>query len=133
MRVYYFIATLSWSVEAAELRDRQLAVYVLWVPISKLDTRARAEKAAALVSDPRVRHFWTADLEIAKAFAGPLGLAHGPAWDVYLVYRPGVQWQAGVPAPDTYMHRLGDDLPRERHFNALKLADEVAEIASRQR
>jgi hypothetical protein len=113
------------------LRDRKVAVYVLWVPISKLDTRALADRAAALLTDSRGRHFWTGDQQIAQAFAKPLGLARGPAWDVYLVYGPDALWTDGVPAPAAYMHRLGNDLPRERRFNALKLADEVAGIARR--
>lgn len=112
-----------------KLAKEDLGVYVIWTPISKHDNRQRAVDATFHVTDPRARHFWDGSAEVQRSFSTPLGLGDTPAWDVFLVYGPGKRWEGGAaPAPDTYMHRLGKALPRERTLNALHLADEVEKI-----
>jgi hypothetical protein len=79
--------------------DLPLHGLVIWVPMLPDDTAEAAEAEAAAFSDPRIEHFWDAERALANAFAGVLDL-RCPAWDVYLVYRPGVRW-GDTPAPPT--------------------------------
>lgn len=108
--------------------NEPLAVDVIWVPISRQDNREVARRATVHLTDPRARHYWNGDLSVANALRPAVGLASGPAWDVYLVYGPGQHWDGAAPAPEYFMHRLSNDLPRERRFDAIKLEGEVAKI-----
>jgi hypothetical protein len=89
--------------------DPRVQAYVVWVPM-----RGGAEKdvaeAKANVRDPRARHFWDADGYTLRAFAPVLALPpKREAWDVYLIYKPGVRWDGDAPPPPTYwMHQLKD-------------------------
>lgn len=108
--------------------DPRLRAYVVWAPILADDTEEAAKLAVAHLPDARVTHYWTRDKSVAEAFRAPLGLAEGPAWDVYLLYPPGVKWGNGTPVPWYYMHQLNDRLPAERRFNGAVLAEKVREL-----
>ena len=89
--------------------DPSLRAYVVWVPILPEDGLDAARGAQPLVTDNRALHFWDAERSLPPLFAPLLGLPEGwPAWDVYLAYRSGVQWQDVVPAPAYWEHQLGD-------------------------
>lgn len=48
------------------------------------------------------------------------------AWDVFLVYPSGTRWKGSTtPVHATYMHRRGEELPRENRLNALVLRDRI--------
>ena len=83
----------------------QLRIYDVWVPILG-STSSDVPAATRLVDDSRARHFWDPD----GAVAIPLGLRldlRVPAWDVYLLYPPGVRWEEKLPpAPVFWMHQL---------------------------
>jgi len=112
------------------IADPRLRVYVVWLPMSDEDTRQTALRAAGDLPDPRVRHFWVGDMEVARAFATTLGLQKEPAWDVFLVYSPGAVWSAGVPpAPQAVAHR-SSELPQDSGYNAVKLAAAVREATA---
>jgi hypothetical protein len=36
----------------------------------------------------------------------------GPAWDIYLFYRPGDRWSTSPPMPCEWWHQLGLRRPR---------------------
>jgi hypothetical protein len=60
----------------------------------------------SLVTDARVRHYWDPQEVLGKSYQRTLPTP-GTAWDVYLVFRRGVQWaQDTPPAPDFWMHQL---------------------------
>lgn len=81
---------------------------VLWVPMLAEDDLLAAKRQAALWHDDRVHHWWTGSRDTALPFQRSLGL-HGPAWDVYLLYPPGVRWEEhDPPAPAFWMHQLFD-------------------------
>ena len=105
-----------------------LTAFVIWTPISKNDHRERAVEATSHLADPRARHFWDRSLAVQRSFSAPLGLKDSPAWDVYLVYGPGKRWDKAPPVPDVYMHRRGDDMPRDRILNGPRLIEEVEKI-----
>jgi len=62
--------------------------------------------ATTTTRDPRILHYWDGQGVTLTAFRAPLGITTD-AWDVYLLYRPGVRWEGATPpAPDYWMHQL---------------------------
>ena len=115
-------------------------VYLVWEPIRFLDRQSSADHDRSLVPDRRAMHFWTRDLELAKAFRKPIGLVTEPAWDVYLLYPAGARWSEGsVPVPGDFMHQLRGRLPeanildqRGLYLRLSKLIDDSPESVRRE-
>ena len=103
--------------------DPDLAVLCVWVPMLGGDDEPSSRKATRLLPDPRVRHFWTRDLELGKAFQEALDLPR-VAWDIYFVYPAGVRWEGDPPVPASFMHQLLG-LPEETLLDGDRLADAV--------
>ena len=81
-----------------------------------------------MLPDPRVQHYWTDDQRVGEMFQSPLGLKDEPAWDVYLVYAPGILWRGSTPPKPTYfMHQLGG-LPTSRRLDGEVLATKLREL-----
>jgi len=100
-----------------------LRAYAVWEPILRTDDARGARKATTILPDPRVRHYWTPGQEVGEMFQAPLRLKGEPAWDVYLVYAPGVEWKGtNPPKPATFMHQLAGRLPEKRILNPETLA-----------
>ena len=94
-----------------KIDDAALRVFVAWVPILPDDSEASAIESSALVPDARASHYWDASRALPPLFAPVLGLPEGwPAWDVYMVFAPGVVWGASPPAPSYWEHQLGDEV-----------------------
>lgn len=109
-----------------------LAVYVVWEPILRTDDEPSSRKATSLVPDSRVTHYWVGSLEVGKAFQAPIDLETEPAWDVYLVYPPGVTWESSSPPrPELFMHQLGGRLPADRRLDGPQLADAIQRLVQR--
>jgi hypothetical protein len=69
-------------------------------------------RAAQLLQNPNVEHYWSPSGEFGRLLAKSVGLKNdsGPvyAWDVCLLYGPEAKWTyAGPPAPQLLMHQLG--------------------------
>jgi hypothetical protein len=107
--------------------DPGLRVYVLWAPIRSEDNRQAAEQATVHLQDPRVSHFWAADLTVPDSFRGALGGIEETPWDVFLIYSPKLTWGATAPVPDAIFHAL-ESLPAETRFNAVQLTQEVRKL-----
>lgn len=107
-----------------KIQDDRLRVYVLWQPLHN-DDREAAERAAALVPDPRAKHFWIDNSSLSDRFKGPLGVTDSPVWDVYLAFAPGVRWGQEAPVPTWYLHLLPEKLPKERSFSGFRVHDEL--------
>lgn len=107
------------------VKDPSLVVHAIWTPILPTD-RAITGEARARLTDPRVKHWWDATRWAQDGFRAPLHLPPGtPAWDVYLVYAPGVRWQrVAPPGPTFFMHQLRKLGPRGR-LHGPALADAV--------
>jgi hypothetical protein len=105
--------------------DPGLSIYVVWEMINKQDTQDSAVQAAALLSDSRIRHFWSPEPFASIAFQAPVGGKRTTAWDVFLVFGKGTQWIDAAPAIDVFMHNQKQELPKERLLNAVTLAGEV--------
>jgi hypothetical protein len=95
-----------------------LVIAIIWVNALPFDGDKAALKTAAMItSDPRVRHFYDPDNQVGKAVARSLRW-DDPAWDIYLFYDKGAQWQGGAsPPPVTFAHQLGSHMD-DGHFHA---------------
>lgn len=108
-----------------QLWDPSLDVYVVWERINRQDSEEAAVHAAALLSDLRIRHFWSPERFASTVFQAPVGAQRTTAWDVFLVFGKGRQWLDAAPAIDVFMHNQKQDLPSDRLLNAVTLAGEV--------
>jgi hypothetical protein len=85
--------------------SRDLAAYVVWVPELGAETR-HVPPAMKLVPDERARHYWDGGEIVGKQYEALFKL-NRIAWDAYLLFPPGVRWEAaGVPSPDFWMHQM---------------------------
>ncbi len=86
-----------------------LQAFVVWIPMLPEDD-AEAAAEAAVPEDPRrLLQGWDAGRRIGNLFEQSLALTR-TAWDVYLVYAPGVVWEGDLPpAPSFWMHQLDLD------------------------
>lgn len=89
-----------------KFRSGRLKGFLIWLPILSSDSAPLARRQAEAFEDRRVVQRWDVDSRIGEAFAGSLDL-RGTAWDVYLLYAPGVKWEGDAPpAPTFWMHQL---------------------------
>ncbi len=100
----------------------------MWEPILRTDNERAARKAAALLDDPRVKHFWVSSLDVGKMFQQPIGLTTEPAWDVYLVYSRGRSWDQSAPKPDYFMHQLRGRLPDTQRLDGATLSVQLKSL-----
>ncbi len=65
-------------------------------------------EAAALITGGNATHYWEESGIVGRLYEKPLGIEGIYAWDVWLVYQPGVRWDhTAPPKPDFAMHQLG--------------------------
>jgi hypothetical protein len=90
----------------------------------------------ALMSDPRVRHYWDSDRGVGRAFR-VLDLGdrkidlETDAWDVWLLFDKDVTWEADTPPrPAWWEHQLRIPVP-ERTLDAARFARKAQELRSR--
>lgn len=87
------------------VKHAELTGLIVWVPMVPGDS---ALEAAELVSSEKrfAMQAWDSRRSIGEVMSKTLGLAC-PAWDVYLVYKPGVRWTDELPpVPSFWMHQL---------------------------
>ncbi len=79
------------------------------VSSSQLGARERHTKnVIQLLSGPGVHHYWDGERRVGTAIQPYLAPLAIPAWDVWLLYAPGVEWPlSGAPKPDWWEHQLG--------------------------
>ena len=108
--------------------SKALRGYAVWEPILRTDNIRGARKATTILPDSRVRHYWIDGQEVGEAFQPALGLKDAVAWDVYLVYPPGVEWNGNrPPKPSYFMHQL-HELPAARRLDATTLAAQLRKV-----
>jgi hypothetical protein len=113
---------------ANEISDDRLRLYVVWEPLRGNDSAKAAEAVTDKLIDPRARHFWVNDLTISDSFKKPLGLEQDTAWDVYLLFPPGVEWGVMPPPPNFFMHLNQKEISVDRSLNGVRLADKIREV-----
>jgi hypothetical protein len=76
------------------------------------DSPVAATQQAETVQDVRIMQGWNENRNLGKLFGETLDL-HDIAWDVYLVYKPGIKWEAQQPPrPTFWMHHLESADPK---------------------
>lgn len=110
----------------AEIESDDFVAYVVWEPILNTDSEPSSRRAATLFPDPRVKSYWVRSRTVGELFQNAIQLRTEPAWDVYLVYRPGIVWEGDTPPePTYYMHQLGGRLPDDRRLDGPKLLQAI--------
>ncbi len=111
-----------------QVKNADLRVYSVYVPILSGDDEASVPSAIKRLPDSRVVFFWDGKGELAQSYSPVLKLKTGqPAWDVYMVFDREAEWKAELPAPNYWMHQLGGVAP-ERRLNGDTLANEIKKI-----
>jgi hypothetical protein len=113
----------------AEVKNRNLRVYTVWVPILKSDAEESLGQAALQLTDDRVSQFWDGGGELVKEYSRVMRLGERqPAWDVYFVYDRDTEWKGHPPIPAFWQHQLNlapekrFDIAPEKRFDADRLA-----------
>ncbi len=76
-------------------------------------TAAHVADAAALVTGGNTTQYWEDSGIIGKLYEKTLGIEGHYAWDVWLVYQPGLRWVGEYPPkPDYAMHQLGPSVSK---------------------
>ena len=87
--------------------DGRVKAYVVWLPIFGGDFRGEARKLSNSFRDKRVSYFIDAKSETGKLWERVLRTERLIAWDVYLLYAAGSNWEEEPPQPAFWMHQLG--------------------------
>jgi len=84
----------------------KLKAILVWEPMRGGDDATSATQQAETVQDIRISQGWDGGQNLGKLFGQTLDL-HQIAWDVYLVYIPGIKWEGTQPPrPTFWMHQL---------------------------
>ncbi len=111
-----------------QVKNPDLRVYSVYVPILRGDTEENLPSAIKRLPDSRVVFFWDSKGELTQSYSSVLKLRTGqPAWDVYMVFDREAEWKAEPPAPNYWMHQLGGVAP-ERRLNGDTLATEIKKV-----
>jgi len=112
-----------------------LSVFMVWLPVLENDNLHEAERARATLPDGRVKHFWNGGAKLGHDYHRALSLSANceMAWDVYLLFRAQLKWQASSPLlPTFWMHQL-NCMSRELYFNAKVLRREIERMLAESR
>ena len=118
------------SVFAKNANDARLRGFVVWLPMLPSDSKDSAGAQAASFVDGRLMQQWDGDRASGNLLAKTLGLK-GAAWDVYLLYAPGVKWTGEQPpAPTFWMHQLREESGADQRacLNPAVFEGKVAEL-----
>ncbi len=103
----------------------------VWLPMLQDDNSSAATEQAGTFQDERIlTEGWDEKRVIGKAFEKTLDLTR-TAWDVYLVYEPGVTWEDELPPKPTFwMHQLTEDSGADQEYclNPGALASEIKKV-----
>jgi len=93
-----------------EFDVENLKGFAIWLPIMARDSIESARGEAATFEQFPISHAWDPELQGSELYAKMLNLG-AKAWDVYLLYAPGVTWEGDEPPQPTFwMHQLPSDL-----------------------
>jgi copper chaperone CopZ len=118
------------SVFSKHANDARLRGFVVWLPMLPSDSKDAAGAQAASFVDGRLMQQWDGDRASGNLLAKTLGLK-GAAWDVYLLYAPGVKWTGDQPpAPTFWMHQLREESGADQRacLNPAVFEGKVAEL-----
>ncbi len=62
---------------------------------------------AKLMDDQRAAHYWDPERLVGVAYQQHIANLSSPAWDVWMLYEPGVLWEGEAPPQPTWWeHQL---------------------------
>ena len=128
MRGYRVITDLLKEFDSEEFKG-----LVVFLPMVHGDDAASADERAREFEDARLASLWDQERSVGRLFKQTLGL-NSTAWDVYLLYEPGVVWEGERPPPPiSWMHQLSrvTGAPRDRGLEPERLAAEVRRALER--
>jgi hypothetical protein len=107
----------------------RLQALLVWEPMREGDSPATAAEQAEMVRDARISQGWDGSRDVGELFGATLDL-HEIAWDVYLIYKPGITWEGQRPPhPTFWMHQLaGADPSLLLCANPSRLGAEVEKL-----
>jgi hypothetical protein len=107
----------------------KLQALLVWEPMRDGDSSVTAAEQAETVRDLRIAQGWDGSRDVGKLFGATLDL-HQIAWDVYLIYKPGITWEGQQPPQPTFwMHQLaGADPSLLLCVNPARLSTEVGKL-----
>jgi hypothetical protein len=108
-----------------KVKDQDVAVYAIWLPILGIDSKASLPLATSRFSDPRVRQYWDADAQLSRSYS-PILKADGLAWDVYMLFDRSAEWKNTPPPPIYLMDKIG--LPTGRPLDGAELAKQLSTL-----
>ncbi|GEM_PF-814380 len=123
------------SVFSKYPNDARLRGFVVWLPMLPTDSKEAAGAQAASFIDDRLVQQWDGERASGKLLAKTLKL-NGNAWDVYLLYAPGVKWMGDEPPKPTFwMHQLRaeDGADQRACLNPSVFAGKVAGLLAAQK
>jgi len=111
----------------------KLRGFVVWLPMKPADSAQAAWTESEKLQDQRIiARGWDGKRTIANLFSKPLKLRK-TAWDVYLLYAPGVRWEGNEPpAPTFWMHQL-QEANQSLCLNPVALSNEVERLLTSER
>jgi len=93
-----------------ENKSEMLHGVIFWTPMLETDNLIAATHQETILMDSRVIHYWDPERTAGQLFSKTLKLRSRIAWDVYLVYPPGQNWDADLPpSPEFWMHQLDEE------------------------
>ena len=109
-----------------------LTVHVVWS--SQVGAKEKhVAGATGLMEDARVTHYWDADRVVGSAFQQHIDDLDSPAWDVWMLFAPGIVWEGdGPPAPTWWEHQLsGLKDHADRRLDADRFAQKAIDMRDR--
>ena len=99
-----------------KFRNADIGISIVWIKKLAGDSVQTASKASKIFSDHRVSQFYDHDQIVGKEVANRLGWNGQVAWDIYLFYQSGAEWNETPPQPIHWMHQLKDKWANKAHF-----------------
>jgi hypothetical protein len=101
--------------------DPRLQTFVVYEPVlgtaraspwSRMAVGTDVTKAAQLLHNPQVQHYWNSSGAFGQLLSEAVGLKNSErtvyAWDVWLIYGPDAKWEGtNPPRPRLLMNQLG--------------------------
>jgi len=87
--------------------DARLWTFVMHVPTLGATEKHVPDAAALVTGGAHVTHYWEDSGIVGRLYEETLGFDGIYAWDVWMVYKPGVRWEGRLPPkPDFAMQQL---------------------------
>lgn len=93
-----------------------LCALIVWIPILDKDSMAEAFPSVEILHHRRFVHFYDRNRCVGRTIANSVGWVGRVAWDIYLFYRPNLDWDADPPQPSYWMHQLTDEWVRDDNY-----------------